>query len=83
MGTGHDDATLKRLRNTLDGLERKTQPFDRPGEIHERGVHWVTPKLVVEVGLTEWTGDVKLRHPRFLGLREDQDPESVVRERSS
>lgn len=29
----------------------------------------------------EWTGDGRLRHPRFLGLREDKDPADVVRER--
>lgn len=33
-----------------------------------------------EVGFTEWTEDGKLRHPRFVGLRFDKDPEDVVRE---
>jgi bifunctional non-homologous end joining protein LigD len=34
----------------------------------------------VEVGFTEWTDAGRLRHPRFLGLRTDKDPEAVVRE---
>ena len=38
------------------------------------------PKLVCEVGFTEWTRDGRLRHPRFLGLREDKAAKDVVRE---
>jgi ATP-dependent DNA ligase len=45
------------------------------------GVHWVEPKLVGQVGFTEWTRDGQLRHTRFLGMREDKDPREVVRER--
>jgi len=45
-----------------------------------RGVHWVKPQLVAEIAFTEWTPQGKLRHPRFLGLREDKRPQEVVRE---
>ena len=45
-----------------------------------KGVHWVRPELVAQVGFTEWTPDGKLRHPRYLGLRNDKAPETVVRE---
>ncbi|MFL5767591.1 MAG: ATP-dependent DNA ligase, partial [Actinomycetota bacterium] len=41
---------------------------------------WVEPKLVAEVGFSEWTPDGKLRHPRYLGLRNDKSPDEVVRE---
>jgi DNA ligase D-like protein (predicted 3'-phosphoesterase) len=41
----------------------------------------LTVWLEAEVGFTEWTSDGKLRHPRFVGLRRDEDPDSVVRER--
>jgi bifunctional non-homologous end joining protein LigD len=44
-------------------------------------VHWVEPKLVVEVAFTEWTGDGRLRHPSFVGLREDKPARQVRRER--
>ncbi|MFO7892234.1 MAG: non-homologous end-joining DNA ligase [Longimicrobiales bacterium] len=81
VGTGYDDDTLRRLRDRMDSLERKTQPFDRPEEIGEKDAHWITPELVGEIGFTEWTDDGKLRHPRFLGLRDDKAPEDVVRER--
>jgi ATP-dependent DNA ligase len=38
------------------------------------------PKLVAQIGFTEWTAEGKLRHPRFLGLRSDKKPEKVMRE---
>ena len=80
VGTGFDDEELERLHDRFVRLERKTSPFaDRKGR--EKGVHWVTPKLVAEIGFTEWTSDGKLRHPRYIGLRDDKAPEDVVREK--
>jgi DNA ligase D-like protein (predicted ligase) len=79
VGTGYDEDTLRRLHQRLQGLERQSPPFDR-GELPTQGVHWVSPQLVAEVGFTEWTRAGKLRHPRYLGLRRDKDPKSVVRE---
>jgi ATP-dependent DNA ligase len=35
------------------------------------------------VGFTEWTGNHKLRHPRFVALRSDKDPADIVRETPS
>jgi bifunctional non-homologous end joining protein LigD len=81
VGTGFDQKTLKRLARLLKTRRRKTSPFeDPPGDLPSRGVHWVTPNLVGQFGFTEWTDAGKLRHPRFLGLRRDKDPEEVVRE---
>ena len=42
---------------------------------------WVKPRFVAQVAFTEWTGDNRLRHPSFLGLREDKAPGEVVREK--
>jgi len=47
-----------------------------------KGVHWVRPELVAQVGFSEWTPDGKLRHPRYVGVRDDKRPEQVVRERA-
>ncbi|MBO8186312.1 non-homologous end-joining DNA ligase [Streptomyces spirodelae] len=78
VGTGYDRATLLTLRRGLDQLEVPRSPFaDR---VRERGAHWVEPRLVAQIGFTEWTRDGMLRHPRFLGLRDDKRPEDVVRE---
>lgn len=80
VGTGYDDETLKKLGERLSSIERKSSPF-ADEEISKKGVHWVTPKLVAEIGFTEWTADGRLRHPRYLGLRHDKKAEDVVRER--
>ena len=78
VGTGFDRATLRDLAKRLAPLRRERSPF--VNEIREREVTWVQPKLVCEVGFTEWTRDGRLRHPRFLGLREDKAAKDVVRE---
>jgi bifunctional non-homologous end joining protein LigD len=41
---------------------------------------WVKPILVCEAKFTEWTRDDRLRHPVFLGLRDDKKASEVVRE---
>lgn len=79
VGTGFNHDTLRRLSGQLRQLESPTSPFANY-KSPRRGVHWVKPKLVAQVGFTEWTQDDKLRHPRFLGLREDKRPQDVVRE---
>jgi bifunctional non-homologous end joining protein LigD len=81
VGTGFSAKTLLELRRRLDRLERKTPPFaDPPRGAEARRAHWVEPKLVCEVAFTEWTRDGHLRHPTFLGLREDKEAREVRRE---
>ena len=41
---------------------------------------WVKPHLVVEGAFVEWTRDGLLRHPKFVGIREDKNPREVIRE---
>ena len=79
VGTGFDRETLRDLGARLRRLRRKGSPF-ADEDIPARDVTWVTPRLVAQIGFTEWTGDGRLRHPRFLGLRDDKDPREVVRE---
>ena len=79
VGTGFNAATLRSLGERLRSLERERSPFPR-GQ-GPRDAHWVEPELVAQVGFSEWTRDGKLRHPRFLGLREDKPAAEVVRER--
>jgi bifunctional non-homologous end joining protein LigD len=43
-------------------------------------VQWVTPKLVAQIGFGEWTEAGLLRHPRYLGLRDDKAARDVRRE---
>jgi DNA ligase D-like protein (predicted ligase) len=80
VGTGFDRATLADLGERLAPLRRDSPPFADAAAIKERAVSWVEPRLVAQVGFTEWTRDGRLRHPRFLGLRFDKPPREVVRE---
>ncbi|MFI9358243.1 non-homologous end-joining DNA ligase [Streptomyces lydicus] len=79
VGTGFDRSTLHRLHRLLDARRCDRPPFDDPVRVPR--AHWVRPELVAQIGFTEWTRDGMLRHPRFLGLRDDKRPEEVVRER--
>src|SRR3954447_2783456 len=79
VGTGFTRATLRDLAEKLAPLRRDGSPF--ADEIRERHVTWVEPELVAQVGFSEWTRDGRLRHPRFLGLRDDKAASEVVRER--
>jgi len=78
VGTGFDQKGLSALFARLTALETQKDPFhNRPRAV--KG-HWVRPKLVAEVAFTEWTGDGRIRHPVFHGLRTDKDPEAITRE---
>jgi bifunctional non-homologous end joining protein LigD len=81
VGTGFDQELLGSLGGRLGELRRDTAPFADPSAIRERDVTWVAPELVAQIGFTEWTSAGRLRHPRFLGLREDKPATEVVRER--
>lgn len=78
VGTGFSDEQLDDLHSKFEKMERKTSPFY--DEVDEKGIQWISPKVIAEIGFTEWTGDHKLRHPRYLGLRPDKDPKQVVKE---
>lgn len=79
VGTGFDGASLRSIYAELKALEVDRSPFhDRPREV--KG-HWVRPVLVAEVSFSEWTGDGRVRHPVFHGLRSDKDAATISRER--
>lgn len=81
VGTGFAADDLRDVRARLDGLAaRRSSLLDPPSGASARGVHWVRPELVAEVAFSEWTPDGALRHPVFLGLRDDKPAERVVRE---
>jgi bifunctional non-homologous end joining protein LigD len=79
VGTGYDIRLLRALTERLKGLEQEESPFEGKPPVR-KNVHWVKPEMVVQVGFAEWTKDGRLRHPRFLGIREDKAARRVVRE---
>jgi bifunctional non-homologous end joining protein LigD len=82
VGTGFGRATLAELGARLHELETGQNPF---ADVHPvpRGTHWVKPELVAQIAFSEWTRDGRLRHPRYLGLRDDKPAREVVRETPS
>jgi DNA ligase D-like protein (predicted ligase) len=80
VGTGFDHNVLRDLGARLRSLTRSDPPFADGAAIPRRGVTWTEPELVAQVGFTEWTSHGRVRHPRFLGLRDDKAASEVVRE---
>jgi len=78
-GTGFNEAELRRVYELLRAIEISKNPFHTRPKSNERP-HWAEPRLVAQVRFTEWTDDGKLRHPIYLGLRDDVDPAGVRRE---
>ena len=78
-GAGFSDAELGRVWKQLQALKTKNSPFATTPKTNEKP-HWTKPRLVVEVKFTEWTADGKLRHPTYLGMRDDVKPGSVKKE---
>jgi bifunctional non-homologous end joining protein LigD len=79
VGTGFTEAMLAQLTGALTRIGRDRSPFEA-GDLPRSGVHWVDPVLVAQIGFSEWTTAGQLRHPRYLGLRQDKDPTTVTRE---
>jgi bifunctional non-homologous end joining protein LigD len=80
VGTGFDGKTLTLVGKKMKGLETATCPFPRAPKTRTRA-HWVKPTLVAQVRFTEWTRDGSMRHPSFLGLRDDKQARDCHRER--
>ena len=78
-GTGFNEKELARVMTLLRQREIKESPFKNTPKTNERP-HWVRPELVAQIKFTEWTADAKLRHPVYLGLRDDKKPSDVRRE---
>jgi bifunctional non-homologous end joining protein LigD len=79
VGTGYNSRVLRALTERLTDLEQDECPFHGPPPVR-KAVHWVKPEIVVQIGFGEWTRDGRLRHPRFLGIRDDKRAPEVVRE---
>lgn len=78
VGTGFSDADLDDLSSKMKQLERKTTPFEGLTGDAKRSAVWVTPRLIAEIAYTERTSGGLLRHPSFLGLREDKTAREVT-----
>lgn len=75
VGTGFDEKTLAALGERLGELETPRSAFANPPR--ERDIHWVRPTLVAAIRYSQITRDGVLRHPVYLGLREDKPAAEV------
>jgi bifunctional non-homologous end joining protein LigD len=82
IGSGFTLQELARVHAMLQARAIQTSPFSTKIASNERP-HWVRPDLVCQVKFTEWTDEQVLRHPVYLGLRDDIDPKSVTIEPES
>jgi len=81
VGTGFDDAEIRRLLTLMKPLHRDTPAFaevPKMPRVRKGDVQWVEPRLVAQVRYGEWTHDGHLRHPAYLGLRDDKDADEVT-----
>jgi bifunctional non-homologous end joining protein LigD len=78
VGTGFDEDTLRKLYLKMRMIRQQKSPFVET--LRERDVTFVKPRLIAQISFTEWTNDGKLRHPVYLGLRDDKIPKEVRRE---
>jgi bifunctional non-homologous end joining protein LigD len=81
VGGGFSASERREWQKRIGKLETKTSPFDRlPEKRAGEKWTWMRPELVVQVAFQDWTRDGILRQPRYLGLRADRDPKTVIRE---
>jgi bifunctional non-homologous end joining protein LigD len=73
VGGGFSQRTLAEIYKLMQPLKTKSSPFVDAPKTNEP-VQWIKPKLVAEVKFSEWTAEYRLRHPVFVGLREDKEP---------
>ncbi|HEX6011807.1 MAG TPA: DNA ligase D, partial [Geminicoccaceae bacterium] len=81
VGTGWSEKEARQILAALEPLRRAESPFAALPAPARRGARWVAPRLVAEVRFQEWTPDGRLRHARWVGLREDRAATMVRRER--
>jgi bifunctional non-homologous end joining protein LigD len=76
VGTGFNAKSIQDLMKRMEPLEVDKAPVEVP-RADRKGAHWIKPKLVAEIAFSEFTDDGILRHPSFMGLREDKPASQV------
>lgn len=79
VGTGYDFEFLKTFSQKIKKIETNKKLVSE--KIPLKNLHFVRPKYVCEIAFSEWTKDLKLRHPRFIALRFDKPAKKVFKEK--
>lgn len=84
VGTGFDDDCLRMLKAKMDPLvgdvENLAEGVLLPRDLDKGSTFLAGPGIVVQVAFQRFTDDGRLWHPSYLRLREDKEPQDVVRE---
>lgn len=75
-GTGFNEETLKDLYTKFEPHFIKDSPVSEKVPLRDT-IQWIKPKFVAQIKFTEWTEDLRLRHPVYLGLRVDKKATEV------
>src|SRR5499433_178000 len=77
VGSGFEGKLQESIGKMLQEREIPVCTFEKVPDANEPE-HWVKPELVARVKYSEWTPDRRLRHPVFLGLRNDARPQDLT-----
>ncbi|MGE8132304.1 DNA ligase D [Novosphingobium subterraneum] len=80
VGTGFNEELLDELAVRFESLRRADRALEVP-KAEARGASWLEPVLVAEIAFAEFTGEGRVRHASFVGLREDKKAEDVTPEK--
>lgn len=80
VGTGFNEGLLDELAARFEPLGREDRALEVP-KTEARGASWLEPVLVAEIAFAEFTGEGRVRHASFVGLREDKKAEDVTPEK--
>ena len=75
VGTGFSEEMLEEISRKLHELE--VSEIEISNAPSEKNISWVQPQLIAEVKFADWTDDGIMRHPSFIGLRNDKKPEDI------
>jgi len=92
VGTGFGIQAQKDLLKKMEPLITDKSPFEERTKTHGSFFYvkphiatttWLKPQLIAEVAFTEMTKDNVMRHPAFMGLREDKKAKEVKLEKAA
>jgi bifunctional non-homologous end joining protein LigD len=75
VGSGFEGKTYKAIAKEMGDRAVDVCPFAAVPDTNEKA-HWVSPNLVARVKYGGWTQEQRLRHPVFVGLNAEAQPEN-------
>ena len=79
VGTGFDEPRAGEADQAAEAARNQHESRSASAPRTNEKPHWVKPTLVAQVKFTEWTADGSLRHPVYLGLRDDKKARTSAR----